>query len=129
MKYLNIIYQYLKSNITTIIFFTISYYFAFVHINTLLLKKGVTSSHAERGDVLISNIVNITPGGKNTFSILFLFFGLYVFYTTTRKLILKLKNNDFEWGSEKEPQRQKNEVTEKVDVDYLIKKDKMKFRK
>jgi len=129
MKYLNIICQYLKSNITTVIFFTISYYFAFVHTNTLLLKKDVTSSHAERGDVLISNIVNITPGGKNTFSLLFLFFGLYVFYATTKKIIFKLKNNDFEWGAEKEPLRQKNEVTEIVDVDHLVKKDKMKFRK
>ncbi len=90
-KYIILFYNYVKSNIVVFIFFLISYYFAFIYVSQLLIKKGDIVGHSQRGKVLISNIVELIPGGRITCSLIFLILGIYILILNTKKIIFKLR--------------------------------------
>lgn len=93
MKFLSILCDFLKSLFFPAVCFLFSYYFTFLHESVFLIKKGQAVGRNERGGILLSYLVGITPGGKTTLGLFFLSIGLYFLYLNLSKLIKQIRND------------------------------------
>ncbi len=130
-----LIYNYLKSLFFPIVFLLFSCYFYFGYeYDDAITKVDRPLSQGERGGILISFLVENTPGGIYTYGTVFLIIGVLLFRNRTIRLIDRVKSKNFEWYSDEELQQKEKEKAienkkEKEEIDKEIRKRSGGFKR
>ncbi len=130
-----LLYNYIKSLFFPVVFFLFSCYFYFGYeYNDTVTKVDRPLSQAERGDILISFLVDNTPGGIYTYGSVFFILGLLLLRSRTIRFMDRIKSKNYEWYS-KEELRQKEKEQEEENkkeinrVNKEIKKRSVDFKR
>ncbi len=94
MIVLQIIFEYVKSLVFSILFFLLSYHTFVNYKDRGFNQIDRPLSQGERGELLFSSLVAITPGGKYTYGVVFGCIGIFLLVLQTKKMMTKIKSKD-----------------------------------